>query len=67
MPEQRRAFPWPEWEVSELLGRGTYSYAGTNGYPGTYSYAGANSYAGTYGYSGVSCGCRTGLRWIFGD
>ena len=49
MPEQRRAFPWPEWEVSELLGRGTYSYAGTNG------------------YSGVSCGCRTGLRWIFGD
>ena|GEM_PF-6741848 len=55
MPEQRRAFPWPEWEVSELLGRGTYSYAG------------ANSYPGTYGYSGVSCGCRTGLRWIFGD
>ena len=24
MPEQRRAFPWPEWEAAELLGRGTY-------------------------------------------
>ena len=24
MTEHRRAFPWPEWEVSELLGRGTY-------------------------------------------